>query len=121
MPELDHDTRQLGTQPPFDDWEGDHAALYHVLRNAARQGLTLTENADEVAALIRSSRWLAAARQAGPVDATISWGVVLDDTGSTHLLDTEADALAYFDGTQPGPQLQKIYTINVEPPAGRRS
>ena len=28
---LDNDTRQKGTEGPFEPWEGDHTALVHVL------------------------------------------------------------------------------------------
>lgn len=48
------------TAGPFEPWESDHTALVHVLWDAKRRGLTL-DDADEIAGLIRQSRWMAAA------------------------------------------------------------
>jgi hypothetical protein len=56
----DLDTRQLGTDGPFAVWESDHTALVHVLWQAKRNGLTLEADADEIARLITTSRWMAA-------------------------------------------------------------
>lgn len=53
------DTRQQPAEA-FKPWEGDHTDLVHVLWAVDRDGLTLHDNFDEVAARIRSSRWLRA-------------------------------------------------------------
>lgn len=58
---LDLSTIEYGTTPPFAYWEGDQRDLYDVLRNAHRRGLTLESDSDEIATLIRSSRWFQAA------------------------------------------------------------
>jgi len=57
---LDQDTQELGTEPPFTAWAHDHTSLVHVLWDARNSGLTLADNADEIASLIVQSRWLAA-------------------------------------------------------------
>lgn len=59
---LDNDTRAKGTEGPFDYWEHDHTGLVHVLWNVRRLGLTVEDNADEIATLILHSRWAAAYR-----------------------------------------------------------
>lgn len=59
---LDPDTKFKGTQGPFEPWESDHTGLVHVLWNVHRNGLSLERDADEIAALIRHSRWAAALR-----------------------------------------------------------
>jgi uncharacterized phage-associated protein len=56
----DADTIQDGVEGPFEYWEHDHTGLVHVLWAARNAGLTLKDNADEVATRIRSSRWFAA-------------------------------------------------------------
>lgn len=61
--ELDLDTATKGLEAPFDPWEHDHTGLVHVLWDAQRQGLTLDTNADALASLIMSSRWLRANRE----------------------------------------------------------
>lgn len=42
---------------PFDPWDSDHTALVHVLWGAKHKGLTIKENADEIATVIMRSRW----------------------------------------------------------------
>lgn len=70
MTRPDPDTLQKGTNGPFEPWESDHTALYHVLRSARFQGLTLESDADEIAHLILGSRWMAARQQRARDDAT---------------------------------------------------
>jgi hypothetical protein len=59
---LDNDTREKGTTGPFETWESDHTALVHVLWACSHDGLTLTDDFDDVASRIFRSRWLAAVR-----------------------------------------------------------
>ena len=59
---LDLDTFERGTEPPFDDWEGDHTALVHVLWSAKHEGLTLDTDCDAIASMVMQSRWLAKQR-----------------------------------------------------------
>lgn len=65
----DPDTLQDGTNPPFDWWESDHTALYHVLRSARSQGLNLKDDADKIAEMILRSRWLAARQYKAATEA----------------------------------------------------
>ena len=67
MSKLDLDTRQRGTEAPFEAWEGDLTAFVHVLWDARRQGFTLADNADEIASMLLRSRAMAA-RTAMAVD-----------------------------------------------------
>ena len=67
MSKLDLDTRQRGTEAPFEAWEGDLTAFVHVLWDARREGFTLAENADEIASMLLRSRAMAA-RTAMAVD-----------------------------------------------------
>lgn len=60
--DVDVDTYKKGVEPPFEYWERDHTALVHVLWGAKHEGLTLKDNADEIATRILRSRWLAAQR-----------------------------------------------------------
>lgn len=60
MTRLDQDTREKGVDGPFEDWEGDHTALVHVLWSAKHDGLTLDKDADAIASMILRSRALAA-------------------------------------------------------------
>ena len=59
---LDNDSVQYGVEGPFDDWSDDHTSLVHVLWHARHSGLTLDSDADEIARLIRASRWHAATK-----------------------------------------------------------
>jgi hypothetical protein len=56
----DADTIQGGLDGPFNYWDHDHTGLVHVLSSAKHSGLTLKEDADEIASRIRGSRWFAA-------------------------------------------------------------
>ena len=70
---LDGDTIDHGTDGPFDYWESDHTALVHVLWNAKHNGLTLQNDADQIASLINQSRWLAAQNAAAVDKAEKAW------------------------------------------------
>jgi len=59
---VDLDTFQRGTEGPLEHWESDHTSLVHVLWDARRRGLSLENDADEIAGMILKSRWLAAQR-----------------------------------------------------------
>lgn len=61
---IDSDTKAQGTQPPYECWEGGQSGLTLVLLDADTEGLSLAENADEIAAMVLRSRWFAAATQA---------------------------------------------------------
>jgi hypothetical protein len=63
---LDVDTLQKGTEGPFEDWEGDHTALVHILWHARWDGLDLAADAEVLADRIMRSRWIAAARAERP-------------------------------------------------------
>lgn len=68
---VDNDTAEYGTSGPFEPWESDHTALVHVLWAARRRGLSLEDDADQIASMILRSRWAAAradaaARAAAP-------------------------------------------------------
>lgn len=56
----DNDTVQYGLEGPFEPWESDHTALVHVLWHARDKGWTLQDNADDLASLIRNSRFMEA-------------------------------------------------------------
>lgn len=58
----DPDTAFNGLDGPFEYWESDHTALIHVLWTAKHQGLTLQGDDEEIARLIRHSRWHAATK-----------------------------------------------------------
>lgn len=53
---VDLGTFQRGTEGPFEHWESDHASLVHVLWDARRRGLSLENDADEIAGMILKSR-----------------------------------------------------------------
>ncbi|WP_374010560.1 hypothetical protein [Leifsonia sp. LS-T14] len=63
MDRIDSDTSSHGTQPPFECWEGGQSGLMLVLLDAAGAGLSLGDDADEIAAMVLRSRWFAAATQ----------------------------------------------------------
>lgn len=90
MSELDLDTRQRGTEAPFEAWEGDLTAFVHVLWDARRQGLTLADNADEIASMLLRSRAMAA-RTAMAVDKHRSAQAEATLLSEAERLDSEAD------------------------------
>lgn len=53
----DPSTVEFGQDGPFDPWEHDHTSLVHVLWHFSRAGLTLDDDADEIASLLMGSRW----------------------------------------------------------------
>ncbi|MDR6972199.1 hypothetical protein [Leifsonia shinshuensis] len=61
MDMIDRDTRELGTEPPFECWEGGQSALTMVLQDAHREGLNLDKDTAIIAGIIMRSRWFAAA------------------------------------------------------------
>jgi len=75
---VDDATREKGNAPPFSPYEGDLAALVHVLWDAKNAGLTIAENADEIAVMITRSRWLSARIDAvqGPVPVAVPGNAV---------------------------------------------
>lgn len=46
----------------FNPWDADHTSLVHILWACQHDGLTLADDADKVAARIRSSNWMKAVR-----------------------------------------------------------
>ena len=99
--QLDNDTRQKGTDGPFEPWEGDHTALVHVLWTAKRAGLTLENDFDAIATMILRSRFLAA-RIAQALNAhDVGGGFQREaDSARTRLAAAEADGRhpEYIDG-----------------------
>jgi hypothetical protein len=71
---LDADTLDKGTDGPFQDWEGDHTALVHVLWHAKWDRLDLLDEAEVLADRIVRSRWLAAARAEDEINAELTAG-----------------------------------------------
>ena len=65
MDGVDGDTKALGTQPPYECWEGGQSGLTLVLLDAHAAGLSLATDSDEIAAMVVRSRWFAAATQPG--------------------------------------------------------